>query len=118
MINEKSSYNLRSDCPVNAVLEIMGDKWTLLIVRDILLHDSHKYGEFAAMAERIPSNILANRLKRLVAHGILEMVLYQRHPQRFEYHLTAKGRDLEPLVQAMIHWGLTHVPGTGKSKGF
>ncbi|KAA3661427.1 MAG: transcriptional regulator [Chloroflexi bacterium] len=117
-MNKKNSDNLRSDCPVNAVLEVVGDKWTLLIVRDILLYDSHKYGEFAAMAERIPSNILANRLKRLVAHNILEMVPYQQHPLRYEYHLTTKGRDLEPLVQAMIHWGLTHVSGTGKSKGF
>lgn len=102
---------------MNAVLQLMGDKWTLLIVRDILLHDQHKYGEFATMSEAIPTNILADRLRRLVLYDILETVPYQLHPLRYEYHLTAKGRDLEPLVREMIRWGLAHVPGTGQPQG-
>ena len=113
-----STQPLRSDCPVSAVLDIVGDKWTLLIVRDIIINQRQRYSEFANMAEGIPTNILADRLKRLVKHGVLEKILYQQHPPRYEYRLTEKGRELEPMLRAMIQWGLKHVPGTGKSKGY
>ncbi|NJN82846.1 MAG: helix-turn-helix transcriptional regulator, partial [Caldilineaceae bacterium] len=65
-----------------------------------------------------PTNILADRLRRLVDYGILEKVAYQQNPVRYDYQLTEKGRDLEPIVRAMIQWGLRHVPGAGKSKGY
>ena len=108
--------HLRSDCPINASIDLFGDRWSLLIVREILLDDKHKYGELAAMAEGIPTNILAGRLKRLTQAGILERCIYQERPPRYEYHLTEKGRDLGPILREMISWGLKYVPGTGKSK--
>jgi DNA-binding HxlR family transcriptional regulator len=105
--------NLRSACPLAAGLDIFGDKWSLLIVRDMILYDRHRYGEFLAAGEGITTNILADRLKRLEAHGIIEKRPYQRHPVRNEYHLTEKGRDLELAMRAIIDWGLKYVPGTG-----
>jgi DNA-binding HxlR family transcriptional regulator len=108
---------MRSDCPISAVLDIFGDKWTLLVVRDIVINKRHKYDEFAAMDEGISTNILADRLKRLLEHGILEKRPYQQRPTRYEYHLTPKGEDLIPIIQDMIRLGLKHVPGTGASKG-
>ena len=105
--------NLRSICPLAAGLDIFGDSWSLLIVRDMILHDRHRYGEFLAAGEGITTNILADRLKRLEAHGIIEKRPYQQHPVRNEYHLTDKGRALEPAMRVIIAWGLKYVPGTG-----
>lgn len=110
--------HLRSDCPINASLDLFGDRWSLLIVRDILLEGKHKFGEIAAMPEGIPTNILSSRLKRLMSADLLVKLAYQQHPPRYEYHLTAKGRDLEPILRELIHWGLRHIPGTGNSKGY
>ncbi|MEZ5542098.1 MAG: helix-turn-helix domain-containing protein [Pseudomonadota bacterium] len=101
----------RSACPVACTLDLLGDKWTLLVIRDLLL-GRHTYKELQAAPERIPSNILANRLKRLEREGILSKTLYQERPPRYAYHLTAKGLDLGPVLQAMLTWGSTHVPGT------
>lgn len=117
-MSQSSIHTLRSDCPIAAVLDILGDKWTLLIVRDILLNRRHRYNEFVAMNEQIPESILADRLKRLVAYAILDKREYQNNPPRYEYHLTEKGQELEPILRDMIRWGLKHVPGTGKSKGY
>jgi DNA-binding HxlR family transcriptional regulator len=104
---------LRSACPLAAGLDAFGDKWSLLVVRDMLLHDKHRYGEFLASEETIPSSILANRLRRLASLGIIEKIEYQRRPVRHEYYLTEMGQDLEPVVMAIIAWGLRHVPETG-----
>jgi DNA-binding HxlR family transcriptional regulator len=117
-MNEDLPAHLRSDCPINASLELFGDRWSLLIVRDIILEQKHKYGEFEAMAEGIPTNILADRLKRLTKAGILKKRAYWQRPLRYEYHLTEKGGDLEPILREMIRWGLKYIPGTGKSKGY
>lgn len=102
---------VRSDCPVAGALDVIGDRWTLLVVRDLLL-GRKRYGEFLASAERIPTNILANRLRRLKREGVVESVLYHQHPPRFEYQLTDKGRDLAPAITALIAWGSRHIPGT------
>jgi DNA-binding HxlR family transcriptional regulator len=117
-MTQELPFHLRSDCPINAALDLFGDRWSLLIVRDIIQDDKHKYSEFEAMAEGIPTNILADRLKRMVAAGVLEKRAYWQRPLRYEYHLTDKGRDLEPILREMIRWGLKHIPGTGSSKKF
>ena len=103
----------RSTCPITNTLDLIGDRWTLLIVRDMLLHNKHRYGEFLASDEGIPTNILADRLKRLEENGLIEKIPYQHNPVRYEYYLTDKGQDLEPLVREMVRWGLNHIPGTG-----
>ena len=101
----------RSPCPVACTLDLLGDKWTLLVVRDLLLGKS-TFSEIQQSPEGIPSNILAERLKRLVGHAVAEQVLYQERPKRYRYRLTQKGRDLYPVLSAMIDWGNRHVPGT------
>jgi len=101
----------RSPCPVACTLDILGDKWTLLVVRDLLLGKT-TYTGFQKSPEGIPTNLLADRLKRLLAAGIIEKSRYQEHPVRYAYHLTQKGHDLQPVLSAMIDWGNKHIPGT------
>ncbi len=108
-MNSEFSFE-RSHCPVANVLDVFGDKWTLLIVRDLIL-GKLRYGEFAQSPEGIPSNILANRLKRLEAEGIVAKTPYCEKPVRYQYELTEKGRDLVPILEAMADWAEKHVSG-------
>jgi len=101
----------RSCCPVSNLLDLFGDKWSLLIVRDLVLGKA-RYGEFAQSPEGIPSNILANRLKKLEAAGVVAKQAYSEKPVRYQYALTEKGKDLLPVLEAMVAWALKHVPGT------
>lgn len=100
----------RSPCPVANVLDLFGDKWTLLIVRDLILGKA-RYGEFSQSMEGIPTNILAQRLKRLEMSGVVVKSAYRLKPVRYEYALTDKGRDLIPVLEAMVTWADKHVPG-------
>jgi DNA-binding HxlR family transcriptional regulator len=102
---------MRSACAIANSLDIVGDKWSLLVVRD-LLHGKRTYGELASSPERIPTNILADRLKRLEAAGIIASTPYQQHPRRYSYTLTPKGNDLGGVLLAFVRWGKTHLPGT------
>jgi len=108
--NSKEPCN-RSMCPVSCVLDLLGDKWTLLLVRDLLLGKG-TYTEFQQSPEGIPTNILAERLKRLQLAGIIEKLPYQERPVRYRYLLTDKGRDLHAVLSAMIDWGNRYVEGT------
>lgn len=101
----------RSPCPVATTLDILGDKWTLLVIRDLFL-GKRLYGEFTKSPEGIPTNILADRLRRLEAAGILTRQAYQDRPRRFAYALTPKGADLLPVLTEIIRWGNRHIPGT------
>ena len=101
----------RSPCPVACALDLFGDRWTLLVVRDLVL-GSERFKEFAASAERIPTNILSDRLSRLVTHHVAELVPAAdgtRHPA---YRLTEKGRALIPILATVRDWGLTWEQGT------
>ncbi|MGH8821452.1 MAG: winged helix-turn-helix transcriptional regulator [Rhodoferax sp.] len=101
----------RSACAVASSLDIVGDKWSLLVVRD-LLHGKHTYGELARSPEHIPTNILADRLKRLENAGIVTSTPYQQRPVRYDYTLTPKGRDLGDVLLAFVRWGKQYIPGT------
>lgn len=101
----------RSSCPVASTLDILGDKWTLLVVRD-LFAGKKTFSEFQSSPERIPTNILADRLKRLVENEIIEKRPYQARPVRYEYTLTSKGKDLGAVLKAIVHWGEAHLAGT------
>lgn len=101
----------RSPCAVANSLEIVGDKWSLLVVRD-LLYGKRTYGELAKSPEHIPTNILADRLKRLEDAGIVASKPYQERPVRYAYTLTPKGRDLGDVLLAFVRWGKRHIPGT------
>ena len=96
---------LRSECPIANSLDIIGDRWTLLIVRDILINGKHRFREFRDIPESFPTNILASRLKRLEKWGLIEKKTYQEHPVRYEYHLTEDGLALEPVLSALETWG-------------
>ena len=101
----------RSSCPVACALDLAGDKWTLLVVRD-LLRGRKTYGELAASPEGIPTNILADRLRRMQACGLIAATAYQKRPLRYAYALTDKGRGLEDVLGALARWGKRHIPGT------
>lgn len=101
----------RSPCPIANTLDLVGDKWTLLIARDLLFFGKRRYRELAASPEGIPSNILADRLRRMEAEGLIEKAPYQGHPVRYAYALTPKGADLRPVLVALIEWGNRHIPG-------
>ena len=101
----------RSPCPVASTLDILGDKWSLLVVRDLMLGKA-TYSEFQKSPEGIPTNILAERLKRLLQAGIIRKTPYQQRPLRYAYKLTEKGLGLRPMLEAMIDWGNLYIPGT------
>lgn len=101
----------RSACPVASALDIVGDKWTLLVVRDLFLGKT-TYTELQQSPEQIPTNILADRLKRLEHAGIVSKERYQQRPPRFTYRLTDRGKDLGNILRAMVEWGNRHIPGT------
>jgi DNA-binding HxlR family transcriptional regulator len=93
----------RSDCPISATLEVVGDKWSLLVVRDLTLGKT-RFSEFLGSPEGVTTNILADRLKRLESQGIVSRTPYQERPRRFAYTLTDKGRALEPVLESMCQW--------------
>ncbi len=101
----------RSDCPIARSLELFGDRWTLLVIRD-LLHGKTKFRDFLSSSEGIPTNILSARLKLLEREGLVESALYQAHPPRLAYTLTAKGRSLAGIVRVIADWGEKNFPGT------
>ncbi len=101
---QKIKTKMRSDCPVANTLDIVGDSWTLLIVRD-LLKGKKRYTEFLESGEKIPTNILANRLKTMEEANIIERKLYSEHPPRFEYNLTETGEKLGEIVKMLRDWG-------------
>lgn len=102
----------RSKCPITNTLDLIGDKWTLLVIRDMLFLKKKSFNEFLDSPEGIATNILAERLKRLEEHGIVEKRPYPKTPVRHEYVLTRRGQDLRPLVMELIRWGNTHIEGT------
>jgi DNA-binding HxlR family transcriptional regulator len=102
---------LRSTCPVACALDVVGDRWTLLVIRD-LFAGKRRFGDFLLSPEHIPTNILAERLKRLERAGLVDSAPYSQRPPRVEYHLTSTGRDLAPIVDAMATWGLAQFAGT------
>lgn len=101
-------------CPIANALDVVGDKWTLLVVRDLLFFRKVRFKDLLASAEGIPTNILADRLRRLEAAGLVEKKAYQTRPPRSEYRLTRRGTDLFPLLREMILWANRHIDGTGK----
>ena len=98
----------RSRCPVNFALETFGDMWSLLIIRDIIRYKKRTYGEFLASDEKISTNILADRLNRLVQVGILKKIPDQSDKRKDMYKLTQKGIDLYPMMLEIILWGVKY----------
>ncbi|OLB19606.1 MAG: hypothetical protein AUI12_18185 [Acidobacteria bacterium 13_2_20CM_2_57_6] len=108
MPRKKASPKRRSRCPLNASVEILGDRWSLLIIRDMMLRGFRTYKEFLDSYEGIATNILADRLRKLIAHGIITT---QRNPsdgRKVIYSLTPKGIDLAPVLTEMVLWAAAH----------
>jgi DNA-binding HxlR family transcriptional regulator len=98
----------RSGCPLNASVEMLGDRWSLLILRDMMLRGFHSYNQFLESYEGIATNILADRLKRLIAHGIITTREDPSDGRKFLYVLTDKGIDLAPVLAEMVLWAARH----------
>lgn len=101
----------RSPCPVACALDLFGDRWTLLVIRDLMLGRS-RFKEFAASPESVPTNILSDRLRRLLQHGIVEQLPAAEGAKHLAYKLTEKGEALRPVLKALRQWGLDWEKGT------
>jgi len=107
-IVKKGKSKRRSECPLNASVEMLGDRWSLLIIRDMMLRGWRTFKEFLEGYEGIATNILADRLRKLVAYGILTADRDPSDGRRLIYSLTAKGIDLAPVLTEMVLWAAAH----------
>ena len=103
-------FPFRSECSISRTLELLGDKWTLLIVRDLLWHGKHTFKELAD-AEGIPTNLLSGRLQRLIDWGLADREQYQDNPVRYRYYLTDAGLALEDTLVQIMTWGNRYLGG-------
>jgi DNA-binding HxlR family transcriptional regulator len=100
--------SLDQECPVARTVAVIGGRWTVLILRDLLLQGPRRFQDFQDSLKGMAPNTLSDRLKTLEAHGIVERQFYEQHPPRAEYVLTEKGRELGAIVRAMRDWGVKH----------
>jgi DNA-binding HxlR family transcriptional regulator len=108
LVKKKRPVKRRSLCPLNASVETLGDRWSLLIIRDMMLRGARTYKEFLECAEGIATNILADRLRKLVAYGIITMEPDPSDGRKVIYLLTEKGIDLAPVMTEMVLWAAAH----------
>jgi DNA-binding HxlR family transcriptional regulator len=102
----------RSPCPIACSLDLIGDRWTLLVIRDMMFFGKQRFEEFLDSPEGISTNILASRLKSLEEMGLVEKQPYGNHPRRMNYQLTERGKSLRPVLRSIVVWGLKHIPET------
>ena len=102
--------NYRSNCPINLAVEVIGDKWSLIIIRDMMFEDKWHFRELLDSEEKIASNILTDRLARLETEGVISKKNDPAHKQKFIYNLTAKGIDLLPIIFELGKWSLKYQP--------
>jgi DNA-binding HxlR family transcriptional regulator len=101
----------RSPCPIACALDLLGDRWTILVVRDLFL-GKQRFDEFLASPEGIATNILADRLKHLHQQGLVTKTADEDDRRRFHYELTPTGQSLRDVLIPLARWGLAHLPGT------
>jgi len=104
----KPKVKRRSGCPLNASIEMLGDRWSLLIIRDMMVRGYRTFKQFLHSDERIATNILADRLKKLEAYGIIATQKDPSDGRKLNYVLTAKGIDLAPVLTEMVLWAAAH----------
>jgi DNA-binding HxlR family transcriptional regulator len=102
--------NKRSDCPISCSLEVFGDKWSLLIIRDLIFYKKSTYNDFLKSEEGIATNILASRLKALEENGVIEKLAHPDSKAKVLYRLTQKGIDLLPIIMEVYIWSEKHYP--------
>lgn len=103
------TIDARSECVICNVLEIFGDRWTFLVIRDLFLFDKHEFKEFLLSPEGIATNVLTDRLKRLLSAEIIAEIPHPENRSRKLYYLTEKGKDLFPILAEMARWGSKHL---------
>src|SRR6202044_3434022 len=108
MQKKKAPPRRRSGCPLNASVEMLGDRWSLLILRDMMLRGYQTFNEFLHSGEKIATNILADRLRRLESYGIISSQQDPADGRKMIYALTAKGMDLRPVLMEMVLWAARH----------
>ena len=104
--HNSAPYDMR--CPIARTLDIVGERWTILILRDLVTGGPRKFQDFERSLAGISPNTLSSRLKRLEEAGIVERRFYEQHPPRAEYVLTEKGRELHPVLKTLFDWGQRH----------
>jgi len=110
-MTRKHKQEPRSGCPISNALELIGDRWTMVILRDLMI-GKKRYSEFRASPEEISTNILADRLSMMETSGLITAKPYQQRPMRLEYELTDKGLGLLPVLQELCRWGNKYIPDT------
>jgi DNA-binding HxlR family transcriptional regulator len=106
--SNKTAHERRSGCPLNASVEMLGDRWSLLVIRDMMLRGFHTYKQFLESDEGIATNILADRLRKLEAQGIITTKPDRTDGRKLTYTLTSKGIDLAPVLAEMVLWAARH----------
>ena len=108
----------RSDCPISFALGIFGDRWTLLVLRDLMLRNKRRFKELAAAPERIATNVLSDRLRRLADAGLITREPDPEDRRQGIYRATERGIDLVPMLVELVVWGARNDPGTGVTRDF
>ena len=104
----KTMKKFRLSCPISRSLDLFGDKWTLLVLRDIVTYGKSTYKDLVAMPEKIATNTLAERLDKLVKEGLLTKERSEKNKLVFNYEITEKGREIIPIIDAMTDWSIQH----------
>lgn len=110
-MTSKRTQKSRSGCPIATTLDVVGDRWSLVVVRD-LLNGKSRFGEFLNSPEKITTSVLADRLDKLAAAGVIKARAYQENPPRYEYRLTEKGEAMLPILQEVCRWANRFMPDT------
>ena len=108
---KSDAHEFRSGCSIARSLELIGDKWTLLIIRDLIWHEKRTFQALQSSAEHIPTNLLSQRLKKLIEWQLVRREVYQDKPIRYTYHLTEAGQNLENVLLQIMNWGHVHLGG-------
>ena len=113
-----AKHKRRSECPISSALDIFGDKWSLIIIRDLMFLDKKTYGDFLKSEEKIATNILADRLVMLENAGLLKGKKDKANKLKTNYSLTGKGKDLAPVLLEIVMWGVRHFKKTNAPDSF
>lgn len=110
-MSRRNRPDARSACPLSCSLELIGDRWTMLVLRDLFI-GKKRFSEFLASPEKISTNVLSDRLARMEESGLIRSERYSNRPPRYEFELTARGEGLLPVLQALCRWGNQFLPDT------
>lgn len=111
--NPRTPHCDKSECPVAHALDIVGDSWSVLIIRDMLIFGMHEYKDFIHSKEKISTNILANRLKRMTEAGLIQWIVHPDYKTRKLYYLTPSGKDFIHVISALAEWAIQHLGCSG-----